>query len=511
MTKLMKNLETSIAEFDRLLSDKDYKEIHQQFNLLKEFSVNLRKEKKVNVEAAKKPSNTKKNRYGDILPFDETRVILEDDGSGGDYINANWIKGTNDKRAYIATQGPIELTIPHFWRMLWQTNASTVIMACNFEENGKKKCADYWISGGLRIFGDQISVGVVSETEINSSFSYRKFKITNRKEERFIHHYHYTAWPDYGAPKNVEDCIELLELARKENKGIMVIHCSAGCGRTGAICALDYCWSLVEEEKVPQTINLYKIVENLRRQRQSMVQAVEQLIFLYSAVRELYHRQLKILKKKNRSSEVMKHIYENQDAVCEIFVGGKTDNSKPKPGFTKLAVRQNQEKEHSYVNIHLKDSPLNETPSAEETSESYTFGEGVKNENKRDDVIYEPVTCVQPKEDNVVSRVTPKKPNVKINENANNEEDIEKAHKKPKDKPERKKAVDLSRFAVSNKITNRLRRNKNPHSAIDSAADQCCLEPAEICCNGQSLSFPNKIDNVGGPRELPGKFENLGI
>lgn len=265
-----------------------------------------------------KQENRLKNRYKNILPFDHTRVILKDgDPSilGSDYINANSIQSDSEqsslhKKSYIATQGCLQQTVGDFWRMVWQENCRVIVMATKLIERGKNKCVRYWPEeeDGLKeydVFKGAISVRLVSTTE-NTDYILREFKLSRRDNAehetsggstspgsnvpvRSIFQYHFTAWPDKWVPKDPGPVLSFLQDINDKldscEAGPIVVHCSAGIGRTGTVIVIDMILNLIKYQGLDCEIDIPKMVQNLRSQRSGMVQTEAQYKFVYLAVK----------------------------------------------------------------------------------------------------------------------------------------------------------------------------------------------------------------------------------
>lgn len=242
-----------------------------------------------------KEANRKKNRYKDILPYDHTRVVLPKNKfvDGSDYINANNIMDANSKVCYIASQGPMLNTVDDFWRMIWHNEVKLIIMACKEVELGKPRCQRYWPYGDDVVQFEDITVSMDSEKTFAQNMKMRKMKVSKGNKERLVTQLHYMDWPDHGAPETSETILHLISIAREinpEDDPPILIHCSAGCGRTGAIIAIDTARKLIQ--KRAKTINVYDIVSWLRKQRPSMVQTKDQYEFIYEVIREMVTSEL---------------------------------------------------------------------------------------------------------------------------------------------------------------------------------------------------------------------------
>uniref|UniRef100_A0A7N5K1F9 protein-tyrosine-phosphatase n=1 Tax=Ailuropoda melanoleuca TaxID=9646 RepID=A0A7N5K1F9_AILME len=227
-------------------------EFADEFLKLKRQSTKYKADKTYPTTVAEIPTNIKKNRYKDILPYDHSRVelslITSDEDSN--YINANFIKGVYGPKGYIATQGPLSTTLLDFWRMIWEYSVLIIVMACMEFEMGKKKCERYWTEPGeLPRQVGPFSISCEAENR-KSDYIIRTLKAKFNSETRTIYQFHYKNWPDHDVPSSIDPILELIWDVRsyQEDDSVPIcIHCSAGCGRTGVICALDYTWMLLKD------------------------------------------------------------------------------------------------------------------------------------------------------------------------------------------------------------------------------------------------------------------------
>ncbi|KAM6166223.1 receptor-type tyrosine-protein phosphatase C [Erethizon dorsatum] len=246
---------------------------------------------KFSIKDARKPFNQNKNRYVDILPYDYNRVELSEinGDTGSTYINASYIDGFKEPRKYIAAQGPRDETVDDFWRMIWEQKATVIVMVTRCEEGNRNKCAEYWpsVEEGTRTFGDVIVK--INEHKRCPDYIIQKMNITNKKEKgngRVVTHIQFISWPDHGVP---EDSHLLLKLRRRVNtfsnffSGPIVVHCSAGVGRTGTYIGID---AMLEGLEAEGKVDVYGYVVKLRRQRCLMVQVEAQYILIHQALVE---------------------------------------------------------------------------------------------------------------------------------------------------------------------------------------------------------------------------------
>lgn len=238
-------------------------------------------------DVAKKEQNRTKNRYGNIIAYDHSRVILQpiEDDPSSDYINANYIDGYQRPSHYIATQGPVHETVYDFWRMVWQEQSACIVMVTNLVEVGRVKCYKYW-PDDAEVYGD-FKVTFV-EVEPLAEYVVRTFTLERRgfNEVREVKQFHFTGWPDHGVPYHATGLLSFIrrvKLSNPPSAGPIVVHCSAGAGRTGCFIVIDIMLDMAEREGV---VDIYNCVKALRSRRINMVQTEEQYIFIHDAILE---------------------------------------------------------------------------------------------------------------------------------------------------------------------------------------------------------------------------------
>ncbi|NXE89873.1 PTPRO phosphatase, partial [Menura novaehollandiae] len=257
--------------------------------------------------AADLPMNRCKNRYTNILPYDFSRVRLVsmNEEEGSDYINANYIPGYNSPQEYIATQGPLPETRNDFWKMVLQQKSQIIVMLTQCNEKRRVKCDHYWpFTEDPVAYGD-ITVEMLSEEE-HTDWVYRSFRISYADEVQDVMHFNYTAWPDHGVPTTnaAESILQFVQMVRQKSaktKGPMIIHCSAGVGRTGTFIALD---RLLQHIRDHEFVDILGLVSDMRSYRMSMVQTEEQYIFIHQCVQLMWQ-------KKKQQFCISDVIYEN--------------------------------------------------------------------------------------------------------------------------------------------------------------------------------------------------------
>ncbi|XP_062405345.1 receptor-type tyrosine-protein phosphatase eta [Sardina pilchardus] len=250
----------------------------EEFEDLKPVGINQPKNSAIN------PENRTKNRYNNVLPYDNSRVKLSVHGSQfDDYINASNMPGYNSRKEFIAAQGPLPVTVNDFWRMIWEKNVHTVVMLTRCNEQGRVKCEEYWPAGTETKHFSNLIVNTTSEIPLED-WTIRDFDVKNVKtaETRAVRHFHFTAWPDHGVPETTELLINFRHLVREHmdqysRHSPTMVHCSAGVGRTGTFIAIDRLIFQIERDGV---VDIYGIIHDLRMHRTLMVQTEDQYVFL---------------------------------------------------------------------------------------------------------------------------------------------------------------------------------------------------------------------------------------
>ncbi|XP_029470476.1 receptor-type tyrosine-protein phosphatase S isoform X13 [Rhinatrema bivittatum] len=233
--------------------------------------------------------NKPKNRYANVIAYDHSRVILLpiEGIVGSDYINANYIDGYRKQNAYIATQGALPETFGDFWRMVWEQRSATIVMMTKLEEKSRIKCDQYWPSRGTDTYG-MIQVTLLDTIEL-ATFCVRTFSLHKQNgssEKREVRQFQFTAWPDHGVPEYPTPFLAFLRRVKTCNPpdaGPIVVHCSAGVGRTGCFIVID---AMLERIKHEKTVDIYGHVTLMRSQRNYMVQTEDQYSFIHDALLE---------------------------------------------------------------------------------------------------------------------------------------------------------------------------------------------------------------------------------
>ncbi|XP_061804029.1 tyrosine-protein phosphatase non-receptor type 6 [Nerophis lumbriciformis] len=323
----------------------------EEFDALQKFEAKVKKSR----EEGQRPENKTKNRYKNILPFNDTRVTLQDADPnvvGSDYINANFVRNTlwdsENPKVYIATQGCLATTVNDFWQMVWQENTRVIVMTTREVEKGRNKCVPYWPdSETSKVVGSYVVTPKSERDAVDYKVRVLEVAPVNKpKHSRTVWHYQYLSWPDHGVPQEPGAVLSFLtQVNAKQDEyhdaGPMVVHCSAGIGRTGTIVVIDMIIGTINTIGLNCDIDISKYIQMVREQRSGMVQTEAQYRFIYLAVSE-YIQTTKVKDGASMEAETeygnlqLKHtvmsrnVTKNQEEVYENLSKAKKDKKKLK-------------------------------------------------------------------------------------------------------------------------------------------------------------------------------------
>ncbi|KAK7873176.1 hypothetical protein R5R35_006394 [Gryllus longicercus] len=235
--------------------------------------------------AADLPCNRPKNRFTNILPYDHSRFKLQpvDDEEGSDYINANYVPGHNSPREFLVTQGPLHSTRDDFWRMCWESNSRAIVMLTRCVEKGREKCDHYWPYDTLPVYYGDICVTTLNDSHY-PDWNVTEFMMCRGDQTRIIRHFHFTTWPDFGVPSPPQTLVRFVRAFRERvgpDQKPIVVHCSAGVGRSGTFIALD---SILQQITIQDHVDIFGIVWAMRKERVWMVQTEQQYICIHQCL-----------------------------------------------------------------------------------------------------------------------------------------------------------------------------------------------------------------------------------
>uniref|UniRef100_A0A665W3Z6 protein-tyrosine-phosphatase n=1 Tax=Echeneis naucrates TaxID=173247 RepID=A0A665W3Z6_ECHNA len=328
------NIENRVRELNKVAdnSEKPKQGFWEEFEVLQQQECKLLYPRK----EGQKLENKSKNRYKNILPFDTTRVEIREtdpDVPGADYINANYIRVSLfsiiqdlEGKVFIATQGCLQNTVIDFWKMVYQESTHVIVMTTKEIERGRNKCVRYWPElHTTKEFGKVL----VRNVDEQPAQDYILRNVCVCKEPvRYIWHYQYLSWPDHGVPNEPGGVLWFLEEVNRTQStipdtGPIIVHCSAGIGRTGTIIVIDILIDIINRQGLDCDIDIPKTIQRVRQQRSGMVQTEAQYKFIYMAVQQYIDTAQKRLEEEQRNKREYSNIKYPQ-----------MTNSRSKPNMT---------------------------------------------------------------------------------------------------------------------------------------------------------------------------------
>jgi len=220
---------------------------------------------------------------------------------GSDYINANFVSGEipQSYHKYIACQAPLENTINDFWRMVWEQRCGVVVMLTDVEED---KAISYWPEEGKIVRYGSFLVCHKKNFELGDvkvrSLLIREAISQGKNSTREVIHLQYKNWPDFGIPTSTKVIRDLLVLITKFKEraseihslsGPIVVHCSAGVGRTGVFLG---CHIALDRLRFGELPNVKETIRRIREERQGLVRTFEQYTFIYRVLLDILRSNL---------------------------------------------------------------------------------------------------------------------------------------------------------------------------------------------------------------------------
>ncbi|KAK6748345.1 hypothetical protein RB195_001143 [Necator americanus] len=319
--------------YEASLSMTDYIKRFYQIRLEQEA---LRSEAEFSSKHASENVHVMRNRYRDILPYDHNRVVLSrtDENPNG-YINASFISLPKGHTHFIAAQAPLTATLEEWWKMIEEQKVVLIVMLCKLVEMSKVKCERYWPSeiGQSLIFGCYEITLESEESFADDDYLLRRLKMTNQKtgESRTVNQLHYREWPDHGCPTGESQLINMIEKMAEfkgDSDAPVLVHCSAGVGRTGTIISVNYIRELIESEEL-DSLDLFELVMSLRKQRASMVQTQDQYHFVHKCVAHYCRERLGIPHPQPNDNSITEPVPSAPISMAPVFAASQPENGGP--------------------------------------------------------------------------------------------------------------------------------------------------------------------------------------
>ncbi|XP_048733745.1 tyrosine-protein phosphatase non-receptor type 1-like isoform X2 [Ostrea edulis] len=354
-------------------------------------------EEEFSTAEARNAVNRNKNRYRDVSPYDHSRVKL----SNNVYINASLVEVKEANRKYILTQGPLEVTVSHFWQMVWEKKSKAIIMLNKLIENGARKCYKYYPTDAeddedeIEFEDVSLNVSVIKETQLDYYIErILLLKHTESEESREVIHYNYTHWPDFGVPQSPLVFLNFLMTVRQSGAletdvGPAIVHCSAGIGRSGTFCLVDSSLVIIEKTQNMNSVDVRNLLLEMRKYRMGLIQTADQLRFSYLAIIDGGHQILSSGKAElDIFSDYLKESINKEDhppTPPERTTSLPIDRQPPPlpPRSPDLRKTDNEDEEKDYENQRIAPKDTEQLIPEKEKENSSTFRRRIQREERK--------------------------------------------------------------------------------------------------------------------------------
>ncbi|KPJ04570.1 Tyrosine-protein phosphatase 99A [Papilio xuthus] len=345
------------------------------------------------VESEEQPEDSDSDRSDDDSELDDVYVDIN---GVPRRVKLEWLVW---RRRYIATQGPTPATLDAFWRMIWQHRVHTVVMITNLVERGRRKCDMYWPAGGR---GSSAEFGGVRVTllheDVRAAYTVRKLRVRlihkcdgvedTADSGRIILQYHYTVWPDHGTPRHPLAVLPFVKAASAD-PGTVLVHCSAGVGRTGTYIVLD---AQLNQLKLTGTLSPLGFLCRARTQRNHLVQTEEQYVFVHDALLEHVrsgNTEVEFAKAREYLQNLLEDISEEELAVMDLNLARPKSVNEVNGETSSIKSSQNVSDKDEMVDgsqISIKTDELNSELSKSSVREEEEQSTGLVNGDESEGV-----------------------------------------------------------------------------------------------------------------------------
>ncbi|CAI2312486.1 unnamed protein product [Caenorhabditis sp. 36 PRJEB53466] len=375
--------ENCVAWSRNLLKTARISKITQEYRENKEF--------RPNVSSAVSEKMTDKNRYRHIFCADENRVVLKERDSSNDYIHASWME-MPDQVQFISTQGPIKNTIADFWHMIFTEKCPVIVMLCQYVEDEQEKCQRYYSDSAEKEFGEYKVKVIEKAVETWNPVKYTVLQVQrkNNPAKHLVHHYWYHDWHDQVAPLDPIPMIRLYKGALKKSNGKpMVVHCSAGVGRTSTFIGIHLAAVMIRENAC---LEMIEVLKRLRKMRLGSIQSQLQYVFLIVCIIQLFIEE-KYIKKDASFESLLKKYADVTRKVTEAIVQEeerkkrkkKEAEKKDKDAPSKGSKKTEEVKEVSKA-VKKGEDPLAKDALSKRKADEATMDDKTKDEKRSDHV-----------------------------------------------------------------------------------------------------------------------------
>nr|XP_047146026.1 uncharacterized protein LOC105843980 isoform X1 [Hydra vulgaris] len=245
--------------------------IENEFKMLQSFSV-----VQGSNQIAMKNKNLQKKKYPQIIPGENVLVASES------YPNTVFVDSYKRKKAFIATQCPLQSTVTEFWYVLKKHNVSTIVyLTCRNEKKEPSYFKFYPSACDLKLNG--VTVKLLAEEKLE--FVIKRNLSVSVESETIMCMLEFSFWSDNSLP-SFDLILQLISEVSKSQQylrnDIVAVVCNNVLSRSSIFIS---CFNAIEQLQIEGQVDIFQLVRRAQLSHPSFVQTLPQYEFVYKLLK----------------------------------------------------------------------------------------------------------------------------------------------------------------------------------------------------------------------------------